>query len=80
MASETETEKATETKPDGERKLSKFEVASKGQSSSLVGDIIGFLKQNKKWWLLPILSTLLLISVLLLLSGTAIAPFIYTLF
>jgi hypothetical protein len=60
--------------------VSKFEAASKGQSSSLVGDTIGFLKQNKKWWLLPILTTLMLISVLLLLSGTAVAPFIYTLF
>ena len=73
-----ETEKASETKP--EKKTSKFEEASAGQSSSLVGDTIGFLKQNKKWWLFPILTTLLLISVLLLLSGTAIAPFIYTLF
>ncbi|MEO5727265.1 MAG: DUF5989 family protein [Byssovorax sp.] len=45
-----------------------------------MGDTIGFLKHNKKWWLLPILTTLMLISVLLLLSGTAVAPFIYTLF
>ena len=60
---------------------SKFEEAARtAGSSSLVGDTVGFLKNNKKWWLLPILSTLLLISVLLLLSGTAIAPFIYTLF
>ena len=59
---------------------SKFEAASKGQSSSLVGDTIGFLKSNKKWWLLPIITTLLLISMLLLLSGTVVAPFIYTLF
>ena len=50
--------------------VSKFEAASKGQSSSLVGDTIGFLKHNKKWWLLPILTTLMLISVLLLLSGS----------
>lgn len=63
-----------------EKAVSKFETASKGQSSSLVGDTIGFLRNNKKWWLLPIITTLLLISVLLLLSGTAIAPFIYTLF
>jgi Family of unknown function (DUF5989) len=59
---------------------SKFEQIAKTEKSSLVGDTIGFLKNNKKWWLLPIISTLLLISVLLLLSGTAIAPFIYTLF
>ena len=63
-----------------EKAVSKFEAASKGQSSSLVGDTIGFLRSNKKWWLLPILTTLMLISVLLLLSGTVVAPFIYTLF
>ncbi len=65
---------------DTARRVSKFEAASKGQSSSLVGDTLGFLKSNKKWWLLPILTAMLLISVLLLLSGTAVAPFIYTLF
>ena len=63
-----------------QKAISKFEAASKGQSSSLVGDTIGFLRNNKKWWLLPIITTLLLISVLLLLSGTVVAPFIYTLF
>ena len=34
---------------------------------------------NKKWWLTPIILTLLLIGVLVVLSGTAVAPFIYTL-
>ena len=45
-----------------EKAESKFEAASKGQSSSLVGDTIGFLRNNKKWWLLPILTTLMLVS------------------
>lgn len=39
-----------------------------------------FLKHNKKWWLLPILIVLLLMGLLVLLGGTAIAPFIYPLF
>jgi len=39
-----------------------------------------FLKQNKKWWLLPVLIMLLIFGVLLVLSGTGLAPFIYTLF
>jgi len=47
---------------------------------SLVSELWAFLRQNKKWWLLPMLVILLLFSVLLLLSGTAAAPFIYTLF
>lgn len=39
-----------------------------------------FLKYNKKWWLLPILIVPLLLGLLVLLGGTAIAPFIYPLF
>ena len=44
-------------------------------------DLWGFIKVRKKFWLLPIILTLLFVGVLLVLSsGTAIAPFIYTLF
>ena len=39
-----------------------------------------FLATNKKWWLAPIVLTLLLVGALIILSGTAAAPFIYTLF
>jgi membrane glycosyltransferase len=39
-----------------------------------------WLHHNKKWWLAPILLGLLLVGVLVVLSGTAVAPFIYTLF
>jgi hypothetical protein len=39
-----------------------------------------FLRDNKKWWLLPILVVLLLFGLLVVLSGTGAAPFIYTLF
>lgn len=44
-------------------------------------DLWGFLKERKKFWLLPIILVLLLFGVLIVLSsGSAIAPFIYTLF
>jgi len=44
-------------------------------------DLWGFLKVRKKFWLLPMIVILLLFGVLIVLtSGTAIAPFIYTLF
>jgi len=40
-----------------------------------------FLKVRKKFWLLPIIIILLLFGVLIVLTtGTAIAPFIYTIF
>jgi len=44
-------------------------------------DLFLFLKERKKFWLLPIIVVLLLFGVLIVLtSGSAIAPFIYTLF
>lgn len=40
-----------------------------------------FLKERKKWWLLPIVIFLLLLGVLIVLTeGSALAPFIYALF
>ena len=48
---------------------------------SAFGDLWGFLKERKKWWLLPMVLVLLLFGVLIVLtSGSAVAPFIYTLF
>ncbi len=43
-------------------------------------EYIDFLRHNKKWWLLPIILILLLVGILLVLGGTAIAPLIYPLF
>jgi hypothetical protein len=44
-------------------------------------DLWGFFKVRKKFWLLPLILVLLLFGVLIVLtSGSAIAPFIYTLF
>jgi hypothetical protein len=47
----------------------------------LLKDIWDFLRVRKKFWLLPLITVLLLLGGLLVLtSGSAIAPFIYTLF
>lgn len=44
-------------------------------------DLWGFLSIRKKYWLLPIILVLLVFGVLIVLtSGSAVAPFIYTLF
>lgn len=46
-----------------------------------VSDLWGFLKERKKFWLLPVILTLLIIGGLIIMTGgTAIAPFIYTIF
>ena len=46
----------------------------------LLRDIWGMLRQNKKWWLTPIVIVLLLVGVLLVLSATPLGPFLYPLF
>lgn len=44
-------------------------------------DLWGFLRERKKYWLLPMILVLLLFGALIVLtSSSAIAPFIYTLF
>ena len=45
-----------------------------------VKDLWGFLKERKKWWLMPMIVMLILIGLLIFSSGSAVAPFIYTLF
>ena len=43
----------------------------------LLAEFWDFLIHNKKWWLTPIIIVLLLATALILLSGTAVGPFIY---
>ena len=47
----------------------------------LLKDLWGFMKALKKFWLAPVIIMLLLLGALIVLSqGSAVAPFIYTLF
>ena len=61
--------------------MSKFEDEAKtAEKTSFLGEFVYFLKTSKKWWLTPIIVILLAFGILIILSGTALAPFIYTLF
>jgi len=59
---------------------SEFEEKAAKGSDGFFWEFWIFLKENKKWWLLPILLAFLLMGALLLAGGTGAAPFIYTLF
>lgn len=63
-----------------DKDVAEFENAARSSRGNIFSEFWGFLKHNKKWWLAPILVVLLLVTLLVLLSGTAAAPFIYTLF
>ena len=48
---------------------------------SVIREVWEFLMERKKWWLFPIILLLLLLGALIVFtSGSAIAPFVYTLF
>lgn len=55
-------------------------AAAETSGEGLVAEFLDFLRHNKKWWLLPIVGVLLLFGLFILLSTSAAAPFIYTLF
>lgn len=57
-----------------------FVSASKVSRTTLLSEVMGFLAVNKKWWLLPIMVMLLFFGLILILGGSALAPFIYPLF
>lgn len=60
--------------------MNEFQRATDQSGAGFASEMWHFLRQSKKWWLVPILVVFLTFSVLMLLSGTAAAPFIYTLF
>ena len=63
-----------------ENKLSTFELANEAKQPSLLNEFFQLIKQNKKFWLIPLVLVLLGLGLLIILGGTAAAPFIYTLF
>lgn len=60
--------------------MSNFLKNARSSRKSVLQEVFGFLVATRKWWLAPIFAALLLFAVLIILGGTAAAPFIYTLF
>jgi Family of unknown function (DUF5989) len=57
-----------------------FEALAQEKRPSMLNEFVFFLKENKKWWLIPILLVISLLTLLTFFAGTGAAPFIYTLF
>jgi hypothetical protein len=57
-----------------------FEALAAQKRTGLLREVGRFAKQTRKWWLVPLIVVLLGIGVLIVLGGTAAAPFLYTLF
>lgn len=55
------------------------EQARTGQRG-ILAEFFDFVLHNKKWWLTPVIVLLLLVGALVVLGGSGVAPFIYSLF
>ena len=62
------------------REGQQFARLSQDQPPGIVEEFVDFLRHNKRWWLTPIILIMLLKSLLIVLTNTAVAPFIYVLF
>ncbi len=57
-----------------------FRQLAETKTPGLLRELRDFLLENKKWWLLPIILFLLLLSALVFLTGTGVGPLIYPFF
>ncbi len=57
-----------------------FVQQAQQQQVGLLAEFFGFLRDNKKWWLIPLIASLLLLGLISFFATTGAAPFIYTVF
>lgn len=79
-AAAPETTATAEPKAEAPAGKTEFEAAGQEESMSLVQEFGLFIKENKAWWMVPIIVVLGLVGAMALLTNTAAAPFIYTIF
>ena len=58
----------------------KFEQAAEEDRLSIFAEFWYFLRENKKWWMLPILLVLAAVGLLVAASASGALPFIYAIF
>jgi len=59
---------------------SEFERAAEEKQMGFLTEFWCFIRDNKLWWITPIVVVLLLFGLLVILANPAVAPFVYTLF
>ena len=63
-----------------DKKPNTFREQAAGKQKGALREFLTFALQNKKWWLTPIIVLLILVSALIILGGSGVAPFIYSIF
>jgi hypothetical protein len=72
--------------PDSDPKIenppekSEFEREAEQDDIGFLQEFWLFLRENKKWWLIPLIGSLLLIGLISFFAASGAAPFIYTVF
>jgi hypothetical protein len=65
----------------GEKEMQMKLIRTTRARFSIVGELLAFLWRRKLWWMIPMVTVLVLFGLLLAFTqGSALAPFIYTLF
>ena len=64
----------------GPQGASEFEREARRGSQRRLPELLRYLRFSGKWWLLPILVALLAVGLMVVVSSSAVAPLIYTLF
>jgi hypothetical protein len=54
--------------------------AGAGPAPGVLAELVEFLRENKRWWLLPLAGILVILGLLLVFSGSGSDPFAYSLF
>lgn len=62
--------------PDADEFLAAADASQRG----LAGEFWDFLRENKKWWLAPLLIAFAIVGALLVFGSSTAGPFVYTLF
>ncbi len=72
----------TDERPETEepKSVTEFEQLSGDEQMGLMAEFWLFIKEEKKWWLTPIIVVSLLVGALVWMMSTGAAPFIYALF
>jgi hypothetical protein len=68
------------TEEDERPEAADFERLARERRRGLLAEFWAFLRQNKKWWLVPLLVVMGLMGLLVFLSASGLAPFLYPLF
>jgi hypothetical protein len=63
-----------------EKPPSSFEKMTPDAGGGVLREFWRLLRHNKKYWMLPLIALLLILGLLIILGGSAAAPFIYRLF